>query len=389
MPSGRMSRDPPSVSSHATNSDEIGATPSATHGRPVKSWLRSFWRGPARATGPALSSPAKIPETVPGQPLYAVNLSSPELARILDQYWYYRIELGDGLFTGSSDYNNVALTRELLRRLDPRGLDACDIGTMEGLVPILLKRRGARSVLATDGADYTDKVELVKRCYNVSFDYCPHVPLSHLKAVLEDRQRLAGSVNGRPRRRGFDVVVLSGLLYHVFSPLHVLGLARTLLRDGGILILETATWPADEFTQRWMFDGRKWIYPNGTNTWFLSLQLLDHFLRFVRFRPIDCVHSGVYEGVVRTAVAAIAVPDPIARESEKEWFLPSTTNFDYEELVDVHWATPSVAAIPYSPGDNMGPLESPDMIDLHQSVTKLPEWPADPSKMILRLADRE
>jgi ribosomal protein L11 methylase PrmA len=38
-------------------------------------------------------------------------------------------------------------------RLDPAGKDICDIGTMEGLLPVLLKRRGARSVVAVDAAD--------------------------------------------------------------------------------------------------------------------------------------------------------------------------------------------------------------------------------------------
>ena len=146
---------------------------------------------------------------------------------------------------------------------------------MEGLIPVLLKRRGARSVVALDAADYTEKVLLVRVCTGQNFDYIPNVSLGRVTQVLSERARHSIYSWYQPKiRRGFDVVVLSGVLYHVFSPLHAIGLARTLLRQGGLLILETAASDQDVYAQNWVFQGDSWIYGSGTNTWFPTLRLL-------------------------------------------------------------------------------------------------------------------
>jgi 2-polyprenyl-3-methyl-5-hydroxy-6-metoxy-1,4-benzoquinol methylase len=352
----------------------------------LKSWVRA--RLGVSANNPERVERAQqIPAAVPGQKLYDVNISSPEFASTLKQYWYYTIELKPGLFTKGAEHFNVMFTRELLRRLDPRGLDICDIGTAEGMIPILLKRRGARSVVALDACDWTDKVRLVQQCCGENFEYFPRTSVSRAKELLSDRARQSGFLSGAPNSKGFDVVVLSGVLYHVFSPLHVLGLVRTLLKPGGMLILETAVSCKDEYAQSWVFRGDKWIFPSGTNTWFVSLRLLDHFLRFLKFMPIDCVHSTIGDDVARVAVAAVAVPDPMPLKAEQEWFMPTTTNFDYEEIVDSAWATAGEADVQYSPGENIFHQESPVAVDLHATVHSRPAIIGNHDRVILRISD--
>jgi hypothetical protein len=99
------------------------------------------------------------------------------------------------------------------------------------------------------------------------------------------------------------------------------GLARTLLRLRGLLILETACSTEDRFSMNWVFNGRQYVYWSGTNTWFFTLRVLDHILRYMKFKPIDCVYGQFREDATRVAV--IAVPDPTPLKSEPNGFCPT------------------------------------------------------------------
>lgn len=321
--------------------------------------------------------------------MYNVNIASPDFKRHLSETWYYTIELQPGLFTRGAEHPNVILNRELLRRCALAGREVCDVGTMEGVVPVLAKRRGARSVVALDAVDLTERVRLVQQCYGESFEYYPRISLSHAKEFLSERARLSRYWGQTRVETGFDVVIVAGVLYHVFSPLHVLGLARTLLKQGGLLILETAASCQDRYTQDWVFQGNKWIYPSGTNTWFITLKLLDHFLRLFKLKAIDCIHLPIEDDITRVAVAAVAVDEPLPLKAESEWFVPSTTNLDYNEIVDVAWASGTAQEITYSPGGNVFHSELPGVVDLHKTAKKQPSIPYHRDKIVLHLADKE
>ena len=319
--------------------------------------------------------------------MYLIDFSSSEFKRVLEGHWYYTVELKPGVFTRGYEFANIACTRELIRRVNPTGADICDIGTMEGMIPILLKRRGARTAVAIDAADSADKVRLVQQCYGEQFEYYPRTSLAHVKDRLTDRARLSRYM-GAGFKQGFDIVVLSGVLYHVFSPLHVIGLARTLLKPGGLLMLETAASCQDRFSMNWVFQGNKYIYGSGTNTWFMTLKFLDHILRYMKLKPIDCVHGPLSEDATRVAIAAIAVPGPLALRSEAEWFLPQNM-IDYNEVVDCAWADGDPAEIRYTPGQNLFHGELEGCVDLHRTVMKTKAVPEDRNRIIFRLEDRD
>jgi SAM-dependent methyltransferase len=67
------------------------------------------------------------------------------------------------------------------------------------------------------------------------------------QGILEDCPFAPGS---------FDVITLSDLLEHVRDPLKVLGAARRLLKEDGILMIMT---PATDSLSRW-FMGRRWVH---------------------------------------------------------------------------------------------------------------------------------
>src|SRR5271167_532319 len=118
------------------------------------------------------------------------------------------------------------LPRVMLRDCEVEGKDCLDVGTMEALVPTLLARRRAKRVLAVDAVDHcVEKMERVRRAYGVDFDYRSVGLLYGLDEKLEGQS--------------FDLINLSGVLYHVFSPLQILCGIRPLLKRNGLLVVST------------------------------------------------------------------------------------------------------------------------------------------------------
>lgn len=320
--------------------------------------------------------------------MWTADPDSPAFQKLIQEYWYYALEYAPGRFTHSELHPNIIATRDLLSRIDVSGTKCVDIGCMEGLVSMLLKRRGAANVVAIDALDFTDKINLVRNLYGVDFEYHSRIALHEAQRFLRDRELFGGFLGLNAPQLGYDVAILSGVLYHVFSPLHTLGLTRTLLRPGGVLVFETAASVRDEYALRWNFDGAKWIYPNGTNTWFITLKLLDHFLRFLRLKPIDVNHVTRYEDITRVGVTAVAVDEPLALPSEAQWFDATTKNFDYSHFVDLEYAVGranvNVAVDPerlvYHPGT--------DWVDIHSTVMERAELPYDENRIRFRLTDQ-
>jgi len=236
--------------------------------------------------------------------------------------WYYSVEMEPGELTPGQTFSNVGLTRTLLQRADLNGKDCLDIGTMEGVIPTLMKRRGASEVFAYDRPSaLTSRVEAVKDRFDVDFEFVSGVPLSGLAARLNHQT--------------FDVVVMSGVLYHLFSPLSGLATARGLLRNGGIMILETAAIIDDSPAMHWnanlRFLGESYFFP--------SLACLDYLVRFLRMEIIDCAYleSDCIDGLrtARVALSCRAVDHP--KGPAADTFLQGTLHTETDIAEHLNW----------------------------------------------------
>jgi predicted nicotinamide N-methyase len=64
------------------------------------------------------------------------------------------------------------LPRILLRNCDLRGTTCLDLGSMEGLMAILMCRQGAKAVLATDAIDHCgEKMAALRYYYKANFEF--------------------------------------------------------------------------------------------------------------------------------------------------------------------------------------------------------------------------
>ena len=293
---------------------------------------------------------------------YPASPEELQASPLLAAWWYYTVELLPGVVARGIYADTLPmLPRGLLRRCRPESQDCLDIGTMEGLVPILLARRGARSVLAVDYIDHcVGKLAAVQHYYGVSFDYRSVRPMH--------------SVGERLRRHSFDLVNLSGLLYHVYSPLALLASVRQLLKRNGILIVSPYVTLDPAATMDFNVGGRMWA--EGNTFWFPSVALLDYILRYLRLVPIDCafmpdseVHDaapgrnahidfGKETGYLSVACRAVDAVE------EDEWMRESArSSWEFRDATD--WAL--VRGRPES-SIAYDALESPHGIDLHSAV---------------------
>lgn len=164
------------------------------------------------------------------------------------------------------------LPRLMLRRCDVAGMSCLDIGTMEGLVPTLLAKRGAREVLAVDYSNHClGKLAAVRHYHGVEFGY-RNVGLAYTL-----HEQLPG---------GYDVVNLSGFLYHVFSPLGVLAAIRPLVKRGGLVVVSTNVTLDPDYVMDFNAEGR--MQAEANTFWYPSARLLDYMLRYMRLAPLDC-----------------------------------------------------------------------------------------------------
>ena len=298
-----------------------------------------------------------------------------------NQDWYYSIELLPGLFTNGSKHRNFGLTRHLLRRCEVEGRRCLDFGTMEGAAPVLLSRRGAGHVVGVDFTPCDDRVAAVQHYTGARFDY--HSGLLHANTV--PFLKSTGRVN-------FDVVVLSGVLYHCFGPLHTLAYARSLLRTGGLLILETFSVVNAECA---MYFNKQGVFTKDPSSYFLpSVPLLDYVLRYFKLAPLDCVHGG-YAALgrgtngyktARVAVACRATNEIVAQDDP--WMQEATRIVDYVTLIDWDLIDKSGGSPPAFEGASRFLDPRTETCDLLQTVQKTRPLDLPESVAVLALGDR-
>ncbi|HET8813324.1 MAG TPA: DUF1698 domain-containing protein [Solirubrobacterales bacterium] len=206
--------------------------------------------------------------------------ATPEELRessLLNSWWYYDVELLPGVVAkGIYPAEMPMLPRLMLRHCRLKGASCLDIGSMEGLMPVLMSRGGAARVLAVDGADHClEKLAAVQHYYGTSFEYRTVGPMYSLSEALGGE--------------GFDLINCSGLLYHVFSPLMVLAGLRASLKRNGLMIVSTNVVVDREAYADFNVAGRLQVEPN--TFWYLSTGLLDYLLRYLRLVPIACAHT--------------------------------------------------------------------------------------------------
>jgi tRNA (mo5U34)-methyltransferase len=204
--------------------------------------------------------------------------------------WFHRIDLGDGVVTPGDD-NSPAKLKQLQFPEDLSGKTFLDIGAWDGFFSFEAEKRGASRVLATDSFVWEGNVPgKSKDGFNAA--------RLLLKSKVEDMQIEPLSIS--PETVGmWDVVLLSGVLYHLKHPWLLIEKAASVTRQ--LLILETATdlnlmrRPAIAIYTRGELGGDR------TNLCAPNLPALKAMLSDCGFRTVDVVYNS---GQVKSILSA-------------------------------------------------------------------------------------
>ena len=291
------------------------------------------------------------------------------------EQWYYRIELPDGTFTNGPPQPSLALCRPFFTRIEKTGLRCLDIGTQDFVAPVLFHRQGAGEVVAYDRLNLESRRRVVSEVYGAQFQYAAGLPLHGLKKHLRD--------NGI--RTAFDFVNFCGVLYHMIDPLVGLGVARSFLREGGIMLLETSFAVGAGYVARVNHKGQ---YFPCSNYFQVSLEALDYWVRMLRMRIIDAAFTDPWKNLIGRVVAVCRAIDHPAAEPDDAWmgkhyieldFVPY--GLDYGELAST---APPVTYRGTPRGVTRPGLDS---LDLYQTYTRHGATHIDHDLGVLRLKD--
>jgi SAM-dependent methyltransferase len=257
---------------------------------------------------------------------------------------------------------------------------------MEGLIPVLMRRGGARRVVAADASYHCfEKIRILQKQYGVSFDFQQIGLMYDLSKKVEQHD-------------GFDLVVLGGVLYHVFSPLHVLAGVRPLLRENGLFIVSTNVVNRPEACAVFNDCGR--LQTEVNTFWYLSVPMLEYALRYFGLLPIDYVYvphagtryrvagldSGLMTVVCRASKATLGGTndDWASRSSKHSW--------EYRALCDTDMVTRQPTSNIHYRAALDERLRAPDgnSIDLRRAVelgAHVPRAERHVDSYVLRLSD--
>ena len=160
-----------------------------------------------------------------------ILLSESQIAIANELSWYHALDFGDYQTIGRISPPlppNVTLfgVMDILSGINVSGMKCLDVGTAHGLISLGLALEGA-NVSATDvGAPVSKQITLASEIYGVSIDYRAPVYLENISQEFEP-----GS---------FDLIICAGVMYHLLSPADVFIRLRPLLKQNGLLVIESA-----------------------------------------------------------------------------------------------------------------------------------------------------
>lgn len=256
--------------------------------------------------------------------------------------WYYTIEIDNGKYTNSMEHRNSAITRKLLRNISVEGKTCLDIGTQEAVIPILLKKMGAKQVTAYDRYDFSEKIELLKDVYRVHFNYVGGMQLHDLPTMLDNRGG-----------RYYDLVVFSGVLYHMINPLGLLALVRGFCKVGGLFVIETVAIQQNESILHFNAGGRK--YGKFSNYFVPTSAWLDYVLRMLGLQPLEAIYLGSIENdeTIRLAILCRSQAAPCPLDETDMWAYKSCHADIYKDEAQFNWndLVHNTTVISYQPYD--------------------------------------
>ncbi len=188
------------------------------------------------------------------------------LAEVAKHEWMHTIDLGQGVVTpGRWPVNQNTLSA--YDRIDFKGKKVLDLGSCNGLWSFEAERRGAAEVYSVDylthvGYWCTPAYKLAHEALGSKAKYFPDMNVYDVEQL---------GIND------FDVVIFSGIYYHLKHPLMALTILRRVMKEGGHIIIEGPIFPDVEQSYS-SFHYRDLLFGDKSNWCVPSLRCLREWV---------------------------------------------------------------------------------------------------------------
>ena len=146
------------------------------------------------------------------------------LKQISKYDFYHRIKLNDRIVTPGINRAQIHKNLEAIRKLELKGKKVLDIGCRDGIYSFEAEKMGASEIIGIDN----DISKPAKEFLIPFFE-------SKVKMVEMNLFDLTTESFGM-----FDVIIFPGTLYHLRYPFQALKIVANILKEDGILLVETA-----------------------------------------------------------------------------------------------------------------------------------------------------
>jgi tRNA (mo5U34)-methyltransferase len=156
--------------------------------------------------------------------------SRDDLVRLAGKLkWVHQIDLGGGFVT-PGQWPLIPQMQQALAGLDFRGKKVLDVGCWDGLYAFRAEQRGASEVYATDllsQRPFADQptFAVARAALRSRVKYFPQTSVYDIEQI--------GVAD-------FDIVLFSGVYYHLKDPLRAFAMLRRVMKDGAQLFVEGA-----------------------------------------------------------------------------------------------------------------------------------------------------
>jgi SAM-dependent methyltransferase len=183
-------------------------------------------------------------------------MNATDIAEMKSLQWYHKISLPGGIVTPGNEWDHLwTPLKNLMRQVDFKGKRVLEIGCWDGLWSFEAEALGASGVLSTDIS--------TQRAFGGPAPATFAFAKKHRKSEVQYREMSIYDLDSLQEQ--FDVVVFFGVLYHLRYPQLGLARIRNVLKEGGLVLLETAVM-LDTNDTLIQTDHLK-IYPTDNSTW--------------------------------------------------------------------------------------------------------------------------
>ena len=188
--------------------------------------------------------------------MYTDHTREQLLAEASRHDWVHSIDLGGGVRTQGAWGTSNPEIWTAIDSLDLEGKKVLDIGCWDGMFSFHAEERGAAEVYATDivsQRDFTGQptFHIARAARRSKAIYFPNLSVYDVENL---------GINN------FDIVIFTGVYYHLKDPLRALTALRRVMRDGGEIIIEGAILEQDGCFANFYY---KEIFGGDTSNWWV------------------------------------------------------------------------------------------------------------------------